>query len=366
MRESNETLDSIERYTKGKMSLDEKLVFEKELASNESLCEQLAFSQIVDQMIIGDETWKLKEQMQKDLYKSKYSIGKYLAISFFVLVTSAGLFMVFSKKEDKSEVATPASVAVKVRKQVEKKQAVQQSNTPTVSQIGSEQEKETSVKAQSITPESKVVSVQPELDQNVTALSSTQAVVAPNVVSKQNLAVVAKIDPCASLVGDVEFYTVASCVGEESGELHIKAESVKGGNAPFVFKLGERSAKTRFEQLPAGQYSLLIKDAKGCEVENVKKVMVGEKQCRKNKEYVFNPEYDPTWTIPYSKEKEAVSFKIVDKSGKLFYQTVVSAHQPTEWNGESNTGLILGMGLYFITIEYTDGSVDEGSIVVTR
>ena len=101
-------------------------------------------------------------------------------------------------------------------------------------------------------------------------------------------------------------------------------------------------------------------------VENAKKVIVGEKKCAVRKEYVFNPEYDSSWPIPYDNEKQTSSFKILEKSGKVFFQTSVSASHPTEWKGESNTGLILGMGLYFFTIEYVDGSVDEGSIVVTR
>lgn len=364
MKEYTDILDRIERYSKGKMPLDEKLVFEKELATDVSLREQLEYSQIVDQMIVGAEALKLKEQMQKDLNKPKFS--KYLAASILVLLASAGLYMVFNKKEDKTPVATPASVAPKTMKQAVKEVAVQQSASPIATKTATSQEKKTSVKAQPATPEFKVASVQPEMVQNISVPTSAPAFAAPSVASKQNVPVAAKVDPCADLVGEVEFYTVATCAGDASGEVYIKVESVKGGSAPFVFKLGERSAKSRFEQLPAGQYALLIKDAKGCEVENVKKVMIGEKQCKKNKEYVFNPEYDPTWTIPYNKEKEASNFKIVDKSGKLFYQTSVSAHQPSEWNGESNTGTTLGMGLYFITIEYADGSVDEGSIMVTR
>jgi hypothetical protein len=372
MSEYNDILDKIELYTKGKMSLDDKLAFEKDLANNASLREQLEFSQIVDQMVIGAETSKLKEQMQKDLYRTKPKMGKYLAVSLFVLMSSAGLFVLFNKKEDKAQVALPLTVVPKTIDKTEKRTGAQKNTFPVEAKVTVSQEKKTSSKATSGTTEYEVTSVQREVVQNPTAPSSATTIASPNAVAASNvesapkLVAIAKADPCASLVGDVAFYTVASCLGEESGELHINVESVKGGTAPFTFKLGERSAKARFEQLPAGQYSLIVTDANGCVVENAKKVTVGEKQCRKNKEYAFNPEYDQVWTIPYNKNKEAASMKILDKNGKLFYQTAVSANHPTEWNGESNTGLVLGMGLYLFTIEYADGSLEEGSIVVTR
>lgn len=366
MRESSETLDTIERYTKGKMNLEEKLAFEKELASNESLREQLAFSQIVDQMIIGNEALKLKGQMQKDLRKPKSRVWTYLAVSLFVMTTCAGLFVVFSKKEDKPKVASPVSIASKTTKEEEKQVALQKPNIPTVTKTATVKEKKTSAQGQSITSEFKEASVQPAMVQDVSVPVSTQAVDPTNAVSKQSLATTSKVDPCASLVGDVEFYTSPSCKGQETGEVHLKVETVKGGLAPFTFKLGEKSAKNNFYGLASGQYSLFIKDANDCTIENRKKVIVGEKKCAERKEYVFNPEYDQSWPIPYDHEKVASNFKILEKGGKVFFQTSVSASHPIEWRGESNTGLVLGMGLYFFAIEYADGSVDEGSIVVTR
>ncbi len=370
MKENSDILDKIELYTKGKMRLEEKLAFEKELATDELVREQFEFSQIVDQMIIGNETLKLKEQMQKDLYNTKSNIGKYLAVSLFALIASAGLFFVFDKKEENviKEVSPVTGVPQKIN-QIEKQVEIQKNTISAKTKTAVIQENKSSIKSNVNSPntsESKVASVQPEMVQNISVPTSAQAISAQNVASKQNVTLALKQDPCASLEGDVEFYTSPSCKGQETGEVHLKTETVKGGLAPFTFTIGDRKAKNHIDRLAAGQYSLFIKDANGCSVENVKKVVVAEKKCINKIEYVYNPEYDSSWPIPYDADKQATSVKILEKGGKVFFQTAVSSSQPTEWKGESNTGLTLGMGIYFFTIEYADGSVDEGSIVVTR
>ena len=365
MKESNDILDTIERYTKNKMGVEEKVVFEKELATDESLRKQLQFSEIIDEMIIGNETWKLKEQMQKDLYSTTPKLGKYLAISVLMLATSAGLFVLFNR-EDKVKVETPITVEPKAIKQAQKQVEISKKIIFSKTKLPVSKEHKTSVQATSTTPEFKITSVQPEGDQTITVSSTAQVVASPNVASKQNVTLSVKQDPCASLVGDVEFYTIASCKGQETGEVRLKIETIKGGTAPFSFKLGEKSASGYFDRLAPGQYTLFIKDANNCLIENAQKVIVSEKKCVVKKEYIFNPEYDSSWPIPYDTEKQAIAIKILDKSGKVFYQSNVSTSHPAEWRGESNTGLVLGMGLYFFSIEYADGSFDEGSILVSR
>jgi hypothetical protein len=362
MKENNDILEIIERYTKDKMSVDEKVAFEKELVSDEFLREQFQFSQIVDQMIIGNEAWKLKEQMTRDLYKPKSGIWSYLAISFFVVVSSVSLFVVFNKREDKKPIAISKIVVPKTFKQAE----IKKTETAIVTKTKKVKEVRRNTSISSASPELKVASVQNLEPQKISVQSEVQSASPVNTVKELSQTVVAKVDPCVGLLGDVEFYTLASCKGQETGEIHLKAESIKGGKSPFSFKIGERSAEKYFDRLASGQYTLFIQDANNCLVENAKKVVVSEKKCVVKKEYVFNPEYDSSWPIPYDSDKQATSIKIHEKSGKAFYQSSVSASQPAEWRGESNTGLVLGMGLYFFTIEYADGSLDEGSIVISR
>ena len=370
MKESNEILDRIELYSKGKMSLEEKLAFESELSSNDALRDQFEFSQIVDQMVIMGEALKLKEQMGKDLNKAKSKIWSYLTASVFVLATSAGLFYALNKEEEKMHVIVPISVIPKVAKQADNQKIKQTEIITPASPVAVKpfikQEKKGNYSTSSTLSAPKSEPVFLPLPVEVPSSAPTQAVEPAKAVHESVKALVIDKDLCAGLIGQVEFYTVPSCRGQETGEVHLKAETVKGGHAPFSFTLGEKSSQKSFSQLASGQYSLFIRDANGCSVENSKKVVVGEKRCVDKKEYVFNPEYDLSWPIPYDTERQSVKIVIQEKGGKVFFQSAVSASHPAEWRGESNTGLMLSMGIYFFTIEYADGSVDEGSIVVSR
>ncbi|MBC7391602.1 MAG: hypothetical protein H7329_20565 [Opitutaceae bacterium] len=371
MKESNEILDRIELYSKGKMSFEEKLSFEKELSSDDTLQNQLEFSQIVDRMIIAGEALKLKEQMGKDLNGSKTNAWSYLAGSVFLLSTIAGLFMLFNRKEDKPKIVNQVSISPKIIRRVENTEGNRvevQNPTLPIPKNKSVSKQEQKTNGSSSLPEPKTVFIDP--------VSSTQMPVSgsnsgPTVEHEKTAVVqanteVIKNDLCASLIGEVEYNMVPSCKGQETGEVHLKAGTVKGGQGPFSFSMGNKSSQSSFSHLASGQYSLFIRDANGCSVENSKKVVIGEKNCQARKEYVFNPEYDPSWLIPFDTDKKAINFVIHEKSGKVFFQSTVSASQPSEWKGESNSGLTLGVGVYFFTIEYSDSSVDEGSIVVSR
>ena len=97
---------------------------------------------------------------------------------------------------------------------------------------------------------------------------------------------------------------------------------------------------------------------------NTQVIDVGKKSA--TNEFTFNTTYDPSWSIPYDENKKAKSVSIMDKTGRAVYEISVVGIQPTEWNGESNTGLSIGIGYHLYLIEYTDGSVDKGAITILR
>ena len=370
MKESNEILDRIELYTTGKMSSVEKLAFEKELAANDGLRQQFEFSQLVDQMVIVGEASKLRKQMGKDLNKPNSRISTYLAAALIVAATCSGLYFLFNKNDEKVLVKAPVIIEEKVSLPEELKEEKTIVISEPVSKDGVKtsitQEKQVANNIEPTLPETNHTLVQP-VTQNPGQTSGTiQPIEQPKAMMETPKTEMTKKDVCAGLIGEVEFYTVPSCKGQETGEVHLKSQTIKGGQAPFTITLGNKSGQNTFRQLAAGQYAVIIRDANGCSVENNKKAVVSEKRCVEKKEYVFNPEYDPSWPIPFDTEKNPQGFKVFDKSGKMFYQVPVSSFQPADWKGESNTGLVLGMGMYFFSIEYTDGSVDEGSIVVSR
>lgn len=372
MNSDNTILEKIDRYTRGVMESEELDLFEQEIATDEQLQRKIELSMIVDQMVVAKEALKLKEQMRKDLYKSKPNWGAYLGIALVGVTMVGGALWAYQHGQERNndivQVGPVNDVSIK--------------NKPIETTVAVPSPKTEAEASQTNLPVQKSVDKAPLLPSHnsnqVLGAKAEQAVPPverpndPKVLVKPeekkeahpNVGVV--INPCAGLQPHVEFSVVSSCKGEETGEVHIHSETVKGGKAPYNFVLGDKQSHMSFDKLGTGYYDLWIKDAQNCQVASELKVFVPEKNCKIPQQYIFNPDYDHSWSIPYDKDKKPMRIVIQEKGGRVFYQSAVSDFQPAEWNGDSNTGLVLSMGLYFLTIEYADRTVEEANIVITK
>lgn len=372
MNSDNIILEKIDRYTRGMMASEELESFEQEIASDAHLQRKIELSMIVDQMVVAKEALKLKEQMRKDLYKSKPNWGTYLGVALVGVTLVGGAFWAYQhgqkSKNDIGQLITANDVNVKNKVKETAVLVPSPKTEAETSQINSSGQKSEN-KAPSLTSqnsdqvlvpkeEKSVLPVEVAHDPKVLLKSEEKNETAPNRVVDTN--------PCTGLQPHVEFSIVSSCKGEETGEVHIHSETVKGGTAPYSFILGDKQSNMSFDKLGTGHYDLWIKDAQNCQVACQQKVFVPEKNCKTSQQYIFNPDYDHSWGIPYNKEKKPIRVMIMEKGGRVFYQSAVSDFHPSEWTGDSNTGLVLSMGLYFLTIEYADRSIDEATIVVTK
>ena len=93
MNIDNEILERIESYVRGDMSEVEKTAFEKEINTDPALNELVQLSIISEEIVVGYEVLKLKEQMQKDLNKPKsFSWKLYTGLLFLISVPTALYF----------------------------------------------------------------------------------------------------------------------------------------------------------------------------------------------------------------------------------------------------------------------------------
>lgn len=358
-------LEQFERYSKGQMNVLEQQLFESKLASDERLRHQLELSQIVDQMIVGEQALKLKEQMRKDLDKPRSTRGLYFLV--IALLGSVGIatycFTTLqnttksAEKEAQKDIIHTQTPAI-ITKAPE---AIHLPATP--------KHKATIARTVPIAPSSPLVDVQPTAPLAIDSVPMLTTPFQPiqNDLKHPTAVAPTQSDPCIGVRGQVSIRTVPSCIGKENGELYISTDAVHGATAPITFELGERtSTSTAFDHLAAGTYSTRIYDAKHCHITAPNEVVITMKNCAQQTHYVFNPEHDLAWNIPYTSEKEAINVRILEKSGKLFYQSQVIHGLPAEWKGESTTGASLGMGLYLYTVEYADGSIEEGTLLVSR
>ncbi len=374
MSEEMDLLEKIERYTKGELGEEERRAFESQLETDLPLRKRLEASLAVEQIIIGYEALKLKEQMQKDLSAPKSAWKTYLPMALLVVGVGAALYTWQSQEtapvKEEAKKTEGISLPAPDKKQEEMSSpsgpgTIEKPDKNVTTQLKEEAPVPTVLKESPMPEKAGIESALP-MAMPPTAPASSEKASHP---VKQAISLPEKGDPCNTLQANVDFSATPSCAGAETGTVRVDPASVKGGTSPFVFLLGEKSAPSFFEHLAPGKYRLFVRDARGCTAENGKEVVVPSMPCKQSKqvkEFTFNPEYDPTWQIPYEREKEATSFRILDKAGNVFFRTTVVGGHPTDWRGESSTGQPLGLGLYFFAIDYADGSMDEGTIVITR
>jgi len=360
MTEETNILEQIDRYLEGSMDMEESAIFEVRLAADNELASLLEASQLTEQVVIGHEALKIKEQMAKDLAKPKSNVRNYLIGA--VLFACIGTGAYFSQNDRKEESASLPNEMVKstektvnvvlpetVPSKGEKKQttSISPKKVKTISAVG-----EPTYFALDEATNPKVDAVLETTDEKNKGVSIA----------------IPKTDPCEGVKIEFDYYTTPSCKGESVGEIHVKSETIKGGISPYKFSVNKdaNSESGNFSNLSAGTYQLTVKDANECVTLHSKNALVLEKTCTSTKEFSYNPTYDATWSIPYDTNKKPKSIKILDKNGREVFQSNVLDFSPAEWNGESNTGLAIGVGYHLYFIEYADGSIDKGSLTILR
>lgn len=358
-------LEKIDNYTNGKMSASEKEAFELVIASDESLQKQIKLSKMADKLLIISESLALKEQMRKDLSTPPSNNSKYWYL-LVVLGVSGLTAWYFAQNK------TVTNSKVEISQKVNTKEIVSNIEGNDITVAESSKEITSKAKKQAFIPieeKSETTTSSPIISNAVSQeilIDDKVNISAENIVTKSTpeTSKIVNSNPCLTLIGNATFKVTPSCKGESTGEVFIYKNSVKGGKAPYSFALDKDKNSDHFQNLSAGEYQLIITDANNCSVVNEQKVIVTEKKCKSKLEFTFNPNYDKAWIIPYNKNEKPSKLTILEKTGKLYYETSVSNNNPVDWNGESNTGLHLTVGVYFFTIEYENGEIDEGTIVV--
>jgi hypothetical protein len=313
MTEETKILEQIDRYLEGSMGEAESAFFEIQLASDVDLASLLEASQLTEEVVVGYEVLKLKEQMAKDLAKPTSNVRNYLIGA--VLLACVGMGAYFSQS-DKKKIGTIHSD--------EKVDFVGK----TVATSSEQKPSKVEGKHALIIPLSKTKSVEGE---------PTYFTVGQVRNSKEDL-------KCQESKKEVENKDVQQKLAH-----NLTTEPLKEDHSPSYF-----SSKKEEEKMT---------DSKNIN-ETVNDVQ--EKTINSSKEFSYNPAYDPAWNIPYDTNKKPKSIKILDKSGREVFQSNVLDFSPAEWNGESNTGLAIGVGYHLYFIEYADGTVDKGSLTILR
>lgn len=373
--------EQIDRYLSGGMSAKEQELFKATMATDEQLAEMVEASQIANEMVVGHEVLKLKDQMSKDLKKSK-NLGTNFGISILALTAIVAGGAYFINKVQQPQAIVAPSVQVQTQSLATKDSAPAPTTQQTTVNQESKQEP-ASKPAQSVVlpkkettqkliekPASKpsVVATptqhQPTLGQEAVSQQEPKEKV---VQRKENPTVKNEV-ACSGTIA-LSWHASPSCIDGHTGSIHINKQTVTGGKAPYQFSVhanGDFSTGD-ITGLAAGDYTLFVKDANACSYTYKHTATITQITCKDaKKEFTYHMVHDPAWKIPYQADKVATSITITNRSGQEVYNAQVYNGSPEEWNGQSNTGLQVSMGYHVYTIVYTDNTIEQGSIIIVK
>lgn len=373
--------EQIDRYLSGTMTAKEQEFFKANMASDEQLAEMVEASQIANEVVVGHEVLKLKDQMSKDLQKPKTSGASFgVAILLLTSIVAGGAYFISTLQ--RPEEAARQSVLVQQQSLPSKdssarQEAPRESNIQALKQEPAAPSVKGTTVAKNDVKTDKVVEKPTHGPTVVEATPDKQVASAPQTSiqgkkveatpSKPN-PTVEKTDACSGAIV-LSLQTSPSCIGESTGSIHINNQTVTGGKAPYRFAIhadGDFSSGD-ITGLASGSYTLYIKDANACAYTYKHTATVAQIACRDaKKEFTYHLAHDPAWKIPYHADKTARSITITNKAGQDVYHSQVYNGSPEEWNGESNTGLQVSLGYHVYTIVYNDNTVDQGSIIIVK
>ena len=78
----------------------------------------------------------------------------------------------------------------------------------------------------------------------------------------------------------------------------------------------------------------------------------------------FAPDEGETWEIPNQGQKGRL--KIFNQQRQLVYEQVIEFSGKYSWDGRSNSGYILSMGLYQFILDFENGEQVLGNVTIIR
>jgi hypothetical protein len=356
--------DRITHYLKGTLSVEDRMIFEREIELDPALAELVKKHRIAHQALLASRLLKLKTQMQSDIASGladqtikKYRIKRALRFGLILLATSLSIYLIVT-------VLNKKDVAVKSRLDKNTKDTTPSLNAPLTSSLEEKitYSRTTKAKANSMVIEEIKDTI---VHDRITVLdkhASTQ-VLQETPTEKQNV-VLEKKDPCANVSFQIKGTSTATCKGKKEGVIDA---SIKGGTPPYQCGLQKKGLReinwnkagsSFFTGLEANTYHIVIKDHIGCTQVVEKPFHVEEKNCGPSAitEYAVRPEYQERVEIPIEADGEVI---IYNRSGQEVLKAPVYEGRDFIWDGTA-----VEKGLYLFVLEYANGIKTKGYITV--
>ena len=353
--------EQIDQYLTKNMSSNELADFEREMASNPSLQEEVTVQKELRDVVIGASLSDVRSMMENDLQQTpKQGINKkWLGFLGVILCTSIGVFLYNSNPTKNDKVSVSKSQHNEIAKPIH-------TNTPIPkkeSEIAVAKPIKHAYPTEVTSSPARVDSViNPIIEKSEVKVESDAPAIQPTIAlsaKKEETTTQPQIAPFA-FNGKVK--TVEAEYQKGNGEIHITG-TVKGGKTPYQYAIYEDEYQNEksFSNIAPGNYTVQVTDANNSTLV-LDEVIIKESNCLSDYNQSFIPTYDNYWEIPVP-QNSVFTFKVFNLKG-LVYENNFELGEQTQWFGTSTQEEKLGIGYYRFEIKFENGEQCNGELTI--
>jgi hypothetical protein len=367
---------NIEGYLKGNLSSQERIAFEKQLATDQEFAQEVAVQKVAMQSLemayIKSMSDLVKNRVQKNNIAKKYWSGGSAILVTTLLIGSAYLattndtsHSIENKNTSTNKEIVPVTDAKKIEMIDSSKVEMYKNEKAPQSKIVLESP---SVKSMSPMADSSFVK-KAKLNESIQKVRNPeikeaviQTIPTKQEITNGNPKPIAMVVPCEEKAPEISVRVNPTSFDESSGSISVSTPTnwlvyIKGINSTH-------ENKSQFNNIAAGTYSVYVKNENNCTYK-IGEYTVSNSNCSFEKDYVFNKQYDKQWTIP-TINTLALNIRIINKGGIEVYSSSIPAYSNASWNGLNKNGEYVAIGLHKVIVTYSDNKTCIYNVVVSE
>lgn len=376
MKEDYKNIELIDKYLDGKMTADEKAMFENQMdASTKNALENQT---VVRKVVKGDRLLSIKEQMIKDLATRGTSNNLWksfvLGTSLLAVMMGGGYLLWNSSQQMNNSTAENDKEIGKVSPEegsssetFSNSENVYTEETPQSTDDVQKFENEVSTQTSSKTKNEATIPTNP----NGGLTSNTNDYAEPNVEQlaineEEELSGASQTNTiCNDVAINALVVTIPTCSGQDNGKIIVIENTISGGSGPYQFSIDNKDFQNNamFSSLGKGSHTISIKDSKGCSLEKSKDVSERIEDCINTDGHAtFSPSNNETFNFPIRADNSKVT--VFNGKHNPVYTTTIKNKYHSSWDGIQNNGEIAQAGVYIFEVEDPSGNSIKGYLIV--
>ena len=355
--DSENILQLLNKYSQGLTTSEEETMLLDFLQNNPDVISEEGYDELVDKLVYEHSLLERKalfQEMMKTPPSSFFQTYFWPILISGVLLFSGGIYVATKQLKSNNnnsivkEKAINLDTVITVKKDnvtenFVSNQKIIQTNQPINSTVSNTENTSLKISNQTISNQKQTTIVQPELAVPISKINN--AVIKNEGAVNQNEIQITPAKACPNYTKLVTVKTSKSETNQNNGIIKVITS-----NTNLNFSIDNENFNTykTFENLSPGKYTLYIQDNVKCS-NTIANIIVTETTCISD--YKKDMVQGETWQIPILLT-DVKSIIIYNTSGQIVYKQNQFVSKDFEWNGTTNQGNQLVVGLYKVVVTY--------------